>query len=128
MPEAGGLRPVTLLPDRALDTSRSWLAQHQSISIVARDRAGGYDEAIAKALPGAGQVAGRWHLMDNSSRAFLDAVGKIHAPDQAGDRLLKHVSPLSSECIFPRLPALTVTLSGFIRVLRLQAGIVVTPA
>ncbi|MBE0704036.1 MAG: ISL3 family transposase [Afipia sp.] len=69
-------RPVTLLPDRALDTSRSWLARHQSISIVARDRGGGYGEAIAKALPDAEQVADRWHLMENSSRAFLDAVGK----------------------------------------------------
>ncbi|UES60012.1 ISL3 family transposase (plasmid) [Roseibium aggregatum] len=69
-------RPVTLLPDRTLDTSRSWLAQHQSISIVARDRGGGYGEAIAKALPDAEQVADRWHLMENSSRAFLDAVGR----------------------------------------------------
>lgn len=69
-------RPVTLLPDRALDTSRSWLARHPSISIVARDRGGGYGEAIAKALPDAEQVADRWHLMENSSRAFLDAVGK----------------------------------------------------
>nr|CAD6630229.1 transposase [arsenite-oxidising bacterium NT-25] len=68
--------PVTLLPDRALDTSRSWLAKHQSISIVARDRGGGYGEAIAKALPDAEQIADRWHLMENSSRAFLDAVGK----------------------------------------------------
>ena len=69
-------RPVTLLPDRALDTSRRWLAEHPSISIVARDRGGGYSEAIAKALPNAEQVADRWHLMENSSRAFLDAVGK----------------------------------------------------
>lgn len=69
-------RPVTLLPDRALDTSRLWLAKHQSISIVARDRGGGYGEAIAKALPDAEQIADRWHLMENSSRAFLDAVGK----------------------------------------------------
>lgn len=69
-------RPVTLLPDRAQDTSRRWLAEHPSISIVARDRAGGYGEAIAKALPNAEQVADRWHLMENSSRAFLDAVGK----------------------------------------------------
>ncbi|MGR6429671.1 transposase [Rhizobium sp. PAMB 3174] len=36
----------------------------------------GYGEAIAKALPHADQVADRWHLMENSSRAFLDAVGK----------------------------------------------------
>lgn len=69
-------RPVTLLPDRALDTSWAWLSEHPSISIVARDRGGGYGEAIAKALPHADQVADRWHLMENSSRAFRDAVGK----------------------------------------------------
>lgn len=69
-------KPVTLLQDRALDTSRAWLAGHQSISTVARDRGGGYGEAIAKALPNAEQVADRWHLIENSSRAFLDAVGK----------------------------------------------------
>lgn len=69
-------RPVTLLPDREQDTSRIWLAQHPSVAIVARDRGGGYGEAIAKALPNAEQVADRWHLMQNSSRAFLDAVAK----------------------------------------------------
>lgn len=30
----------------------------------------------AKALPHAVQVADRWHLMENASRAFLDAVRK----------------------------------------------------
>jgi transposase len=69
-------RPVALLADRALNTSRLWLAERPSISIVARDRGGGYGEAIARALPDAAQVADRWHLMENSSRAFLDAVGK----------------------------------------------------
>ena len=69
-------KPVTLLPDRALETSRAWLARHPSISVVARDRGGGYGEAIAKGLPDAEQVADRWHLMENSSRAFLDAVSK----------------------------------------------------
>lgn len=69
-------RPVRLLPDRALDTSKAWLAEHPSISVVARDRGGGYGEAIARALPHAEQVADRWHLMENSSRAFLDAVSK----------------------------------------------------
>ncbi|WP_150130092.1 transposase [Sinorhizobium sp. RAC02] len=69
-------RPVTLLPDRALGTPRSWFAEFQSISIVARDRGGGHGEAIAKALPDAEQIASRWHLMENSGRAFLYAVGK----------------------------------------------------
>jgi transposase len=49
---------------------------HQSITTVARDRGGGYGEAIAKALPHADQGADRWHLMENASRAFLAAVSK----------------------------------------------------
>jgi transposase len=35
-----------------------------------------YALAAAKALPEATQVADRWHLMENASRAFLDAVRK----------------------------------------------------
>ena len=46
------------------------------ITIVARDRGGGYGEAIAKALPNAVQVADRWHLMENASHAFLGSVRK----------------------------------------------------
>ncbi|WP_162916992.1 transposase [Cohaesibacter haloalkalitolerans] len=70
-------QPVALLPNRTRHTFQAWLAGHPSISIVARDRGGGYGEAIAKALPNTDQVADRWHLMENSSRAFLDAIGKF---------------------------------------------------
>ena len=69
-------RMVTLLPDREPATSEAWLRHHPSISIISRDRGGGYGEAAAKALPDAIQVADRWHLMENASRAFLDAVRK----------------------------------------------------
>ena len=69
-------RIVTLLPDREPPTAQAWLAAHPTIAIVARDRDGGYGEAAAKALPHAVQVADRWHLMENASRAFLDAVRK----------------------------------------------------
>ena len=44
--------------------------------MVARDRGGGYSLAAAKALSHAIQVADRWHLMENASHAFLDAVRK----------------------------------------------------
>jgi transposase len=69
-------RVVTLLPDREPATAQAWLAAHPTIAIIARDRGGGYGEAAAKALPHAVQVADRWHLMENASQAFLDAVRK----------------------------------------------------
>lgn len=69
-------RPLTLLPDREQATSQAWLSGHQSTTTVARDRGGGYGEAIANALPHADQEADRWHLMENARRAFLDAVSK----------------------------------------------------
>ncbi len=69
-------RPVILLPDREPATAEAWLAGQPGIAIVARDRGGGYGEAAAEALPDAIQVADRWHLMQNASRAFFDAVRK----------------------------------------------------
>lgn len=69
-------RPVVLLPDREPATSEAWLRLHPTVRIVARDRGGGYGEAVARALPEAIQVADRWHLIENASRAFLDAVRK----------------------------------------------------
>jgi transposase len=67
-------RIVALLPDRETATVQAWLSEHPGIKIVSRDRGGGYGEAAAKALPNAIQVADRWHLMENASAAFLDAV------------------------------------------------------
>lgn len=67
---------MTLLPDREPATTAAWLGQHREITVIARDRGGGYGEAAARALPHAVQVADRWHLMENASRAFLDAVRK----------------------------------------------------
>lgn len=73
-------RIVTLLPDREIATSEAWLSNHPEIQILSRDRGGGYGEAATKALPEAIQVADRWHLMENASAAFLDAVRKSMRP------------------------------------------------
>lgn len=69
-------KTIALLPDREPATAQAWLSDQQQINIVARDRGGAYALAAAKALPDATQVADRWHLMENASRAFLDAVRK----------------------------------------------------
>jgi transposase len=67
-------KTIALLPDREPATAEAWFSEQPQIAIVARD--GGYALAAAKALPEATQVADRWHLMENASRAFLDAVRK----------------------------------------------------
>ena len=69
-------KTIALLPDREPATAEAWLANQPQICIVARDRGGGYAVAAQRALPHAVQVADRWHLMENASRAFVDAVGK----------------------------------------------------
>ena len=69
-------RTIALLPDREPATAQAWLAAQPQIGIVARDRGGGYGLAAQKALPYAVQVADRWHLMENASQAFLNAVRK----------------------------------------------------
>lgn len=61
-------RPVGLSYPRGIDLA-------QDATIAAKSSAQ-YGEAIAKALPDADHVADRWHLMESSSRALLDAVGK----------------------------------------------------
>lgn len=73
-------RIVTLMPDREIPTVEAWLRNHPTISVLSRDRGGGYGEAGARALPNAIQVADRWHLMENASAAFLDAVRKSMRP------------------------------------------------
>ncbi|MBV0892971.1 ISL3 family transposase [Paracoccus sp. Z118] len=71
---------VDLLPDREAATVEAWLADHPAVEIVSRDRGGGYGQAVARAAPVVVQVADRWHLMENASRAFLDVVRRSMTP------------------------------------------------
>ncbi len=67
-------RIIDLLPDREVATVQAWLSARPSIEYVARDRGAGYGAAATNGLPGARQVADRWHLMENASAAFLTVV------------------------------------------------------
>jgi transposase len=73
-------RIVDLLPDRDQVTVKTWLRAHPEIGVVARDRSGGFASAVNEAAPSAVQVADRWHLMENASAAFLDAVRSVLGP------------------------------------------------
>jgi len=78
-------KPVTLLPDRALETSRAWLAKHPSISIVARDRGGvwrSHRQRATSCRAGRRQVASDGELEPGISRRGQ----QVHASDKAGGR------------------------------------------
>jgi transposase len=71
-------RPVAMLADRDAESLASWLREHPTIGIIARDRAGTYAEAATKGAPDAVQVADRFHLLRNLSETLL-AVFEQHA-------------------------------------------------
>jgi transposase len=58
-------RVVDLLSDRTAATLTSWLKEHPSVVITARDRSLEYALGIKEGAPGAIQVADRWHLLKN---------------------------------------------------------------
>jgi transposase len=67
-------RIIDLLPDRESATVESWLSARPTIAVISRDRGGGYGQAAARGRPHAQQIADRWHLMENASASFLQAV------------------------------------------------------
>jgi len=86
-------KPLDLLPDRTAEAVLPWLASHQEIEVVSRDRASAYADEVKRALPHATQVADRYHLVQNLRehlQRFLDR--KRTALPEIEDSPLKVVS------------------------------------
>ena len=71
---------VDLLPDREANTLVRWLEQRPGVQIVSRDRASAYAQAAAAAVPGATQVADRFHLLVNLREAMEQAFQRNARP------------------------------------------------
>jgi hypothetical protein len=69
-------RPVDVLPDREQATVERWLRAHPGAEVICRDRGGAYAAAVRAAMPGAVQVADRWHLWDNLRGHVRAAAGR----------------------------------------------------
>lgn len=80
-------RPVDLLPDRTAATLEAWLREHPGVQLIARDRAGEYAQAAARAAPGAVQVADRFHLMQNVREMLQRLLERHQAALRAATKL-----------------------------------------
>ncbi|MDO9714039.1 ISL3 family transposase [Paracraurococcus lichenis] len=67
---------VELLPDRNAETVATWLRQHPSVEVIARDRSSVFGRAIREGAPDATEVADRWHLLHNLGDALWAAIGR----------------------------------------------------
>lgn len=56
---------VDLLAERTTESVITWLAAHEGIEVVSRDRGGTYVDGATQGAPLAVQVCDRWHLMKN---------------------------------------------------------------
>ena len=69
---------VDLLPDRTAQTLAAWLREHDTVSVIARDRSTEYARGASLGAPGAAQVVDRWHLLRNLREMIERWLAGIH--------------------------------------------------
>ena len=72
--DAATHEPIDILDGRDGDALREWLKRNKQVKKVTRDRAGAYAKAISDELPGAMQIADRFHLHQNLLKAVKEAL------------------------------------------------------
>ena len=103
-----------MLADRDAESLTSWLREHPTIRIIARDRAGAYAETATKGAPGAVQVADRFHLLRNLSETLLvvceqhaKQLCRLNAPSPAAaapPSAVEQVAPAVTDVLVRTIP------------------------
>lgn len=68
--------PIAILDGRDGKTLSKWLKENKHVKTVTRDRASAYAKAIEQELPGAIQIADRFHIHQNLLQAIKKALYK----------------------------------------------------
>ncbi len=95
-------KPVAILEGRDSNTLKEWLKKNQHIKTITRDRAGAYASAINEVLPGAMQIADRFHLHQNFLEIVQSALqgivpANIKIPNEECDHTAETISDIDNE-------------------------------
>ena len=69
---------IDLLPERAAESTATWMQSHPEIQLVSRDRGKEYAQASSKGAPQAVQCADRFHVMKNLVEAIEPVVTRCY--------------------------------------------------
>jgi transposase len=72
-------RPIDLLGNRAESSFRSWMENHNKVSLVSRDRSTEYSSAIRSIDRPIIEVADKFHLIKNMSDRFTKLIGEHYS-------------------------------------------------
>lgn len=72
-------QPIDLLGNRAEDSFRSWMENHERVTLVSRDRCSAYSSAIGSINRPIIEIADKFHLVKNMSERFTRLIGEHYS-------------------------------------------------
>lgn len=70
---------IGMVAGRSTEAAERLLAQYRNVEVISRDRSGAYASAASSALPGAIQVADRFHLVKNCGDSLAEQIKESRA-------------------------------------------------